>query len=392
MKNFKLILLSVAGLLSMGLMSCNSDMDSDPRYSAPTEFVLNTPKYSSALYDLQNTETVQLTCSQPNYGYAAPTEYVVQVSTNNKWTEAEGYDAKTQNLPITYTTAKMDIDAKELDLAICQALKLEKPEDCPSDPIKVYIRLQAFIPSVEGSEIYSNSIELPNVQVYYALPDVVLPTQMYMIGKFCEWNWNSAAKMIAINGHPEKFWTIRYVKAGEGFKFNYSNSWDGNDFGYNESIVTLKNTDAAGKVSADKDGNFTIEKSGWYIFAVTTTIVGREYNYTVEILPPNVYVYGAANGGIWSNDAAWKFAVVDDPDAEFPFVSPTVLATSGTDDSCLRLCIHPDEWTDIDWWRTEFIFFNGVITYRAAGNDQDRVGNAAGKVYLNFVTGSAKVE
>ena len=84
--------------------------------------------------------------------------------------------------------------------------------------------------------------------------------------------------------------------------------------------------------------------------------------------------------------------VVDDPDAAFPFVSPTVLATDGDDSSCLRLAIHPDEWSGIDWWRTEFIFFDGVITYRADGGDQERVGNAAGKVYLNFVTGQGKVE
>lgn len=209
------------------------------------------------------------------------------------------------------------------------------------------------------------------------------PKTMYMIGGFCGWNWDNAAQMVVVNGSNESvFWTIRYVKAGEGFKFNSNTAWDGGEFGYDGATV---GTCVAGEVTSD-GGNLAVEKAGWYIFVIDNSGVKPVLN----VYEPNVYVFGAANGGIWNSTEEWKFQVVGDGDAEWPFVSPTVLATDGTDASCLRLCI---ELPGYDWWKTEFIFYeDGNIMYRGNGGDQARTGNPAGKVYLNFVTGKGKVE
>ena len=208
------------------------------------------------------------------------------------------------------------------------------------------------------------------------------PAAMYMIGNFCGWSWDNAAEMVPVNSHDGLFWTIRYVKAGagEGFKFNTSNAWDGGEFGYGTEIGEC----VAGAVS-DDGGNLVIEKGGWYIFVIDNTTGTPVLN----VYEPNVYVFGPANGGTWGVTDEWKFNVVDDPDAEWPFVSPQVLATDGTDSSCLRLCV---VLPGCEWWQSEFIFYDGEISYRGTGGDQARVGNAAGKVYLNFVTGKAKVE
>ena len=59
----------------------------------------------------------------------------------------------------------------------------------PTEPIKVWLRVKAEIPEVEkvgllNSVIYSNEITLNRVMPYYALPDMQLPTAMYMIGQF----------------------------------------------------------------------------------------------------------------------------------------------------------------------------------------------------------------
>ena len=392
MKNFKYIIWSVLGL-AMTAVSCDKPTDENPVYQEPQAFVLNTPAYANAVYDLKNTDNVVLTWSQPDYGFAAEVDYKVQVSVDGDWTSD-----KVQTVSEASNSCKTSIDAHELAVLICQALGVAAEDEMPTEPIKVWLRVKAEIPEVEkvgllNSVIYSNEITLNRVMPYYALPDMQLPTAMYMIGQFCNWDWGKAPKMVAVNGHPELFWVIRYVKAGEGFKFNYTPDWGGTQFGYDESIVTIANN-VAGDVTADGDGNFVLSKSGWYIFGVATEIVGRSYHYTIDILPPDVYVYGMANGGTWDKSEAWKFDVIDDPDAEWPFVSPTVLATQGDDSACLRLAICPDTWSvgTVDWWRTEFIFFDGNITYRADGPDQDRVGNPAGKVYLNFVTGKGKVE
>ena len=393
MKKLNYIILGLLSLLSANV-SCDSPKEDNAIYNEPTSFVLNTPAYADAVYDLKNTSSLVLTCSQPDYGFAAAVDYTVQISVDGDW-ESD----KVQTLSEVSNSAVITVDANELDVLICQALGVASEEEMPTEPIKLYVRVKAEIPPVEkGSElnsvIYSNTITLNRVMPYYALPDMELPTSMYMIGNFCGWDWSTAPKMIAVNGHPELFWVIRYVKAGEGFKFSSTPDWSGNQFGYDTSIVSIAHN-VAGEVSADGDGNFVVTKGGWYIFGVATEIVGRSYKYTIDILPPDVYVYGNANGGTWDKSEDWKFDVIDDPDAEWPFVSPTVLATPGNDnDGCLRLCICPDEWSvgSVDWWATEFIFFDGNISYRADGGDQDRVGNPAGKVYLNFVTGKGKVE
>ncbi|MEG2599852.1 MAG: SusF/SusE family outer membrane protein [Muribaculaceae bacterium] len=388
MKKYSVLLFCMLGLLLFN--SCEDDRSNNPRYTDPTAFVLNTPKYAEGFYDLKKTETIQLTCSQPDYGYAAAAVYSVEISVDGNFDPEKGFVAEDQTLPTTSPLCIIDANAKDFDIAICRALKVQAPGDMPTSAIPVYVRLKSHLPGIESSVIYSNVITLTKVMPYYALPDLVLPPKMNMIGQFCGWNWTDAASMVPINGAPGSFWVIRYVKAGEGFKFCPDRSWDTKtDFGFKDLII--KNT-AAGDVT-DAEGNIVIAKGGWYIFAIHTAIKGRNFEHTLEILPPNVYVYGAANGGAWGNKPEWKFTIDEDPNAEYPFVSPTVLATAGDDGSCLRLCIHPDEWDGkFDWWKSEFIYFSNMIEYRGAGGDQARIGNPAGKVYLNFITGKAKCE
>lgn len=386
MKKMKYLFLGLMGL-AFGVTSCENPEDENPRYQDPTEFVVNESPYKDALIELNNTKNIIITCSQPDYGYAAAAEYAVQVSLDDNWEAENGFDEAVQTLGIKSNSAEIAIDANELAVMLCSLMGVVDENDVESAPIPVYLRVKCSIPNIAGSEIYSNSIVLNKVVPYYALPDVNLPEAMYMIGNFCSWDWKNAATMVPVYDNPDLFWTIRYVKEGEGFKFNSNKAWDGGEVGFDQVTVV------SSVVTASSDGgNIAVDKSGWYIFAVKSTIEGRDILTEVQIMEPNVYVYGAANGGTWGNDANWKFDVIDDPDAEWPFVSPKVLKTDGTDDSCLRLCIHPDEWSGIDWWKSEFIFFDGEISYRGKDGDQTRVGNPEGKVYLNFVTGKAKVE
>src|SRR5574344_409577 len=110
MKKINILLFCLLGLL-FAATSCDGSHDDNPVYQSPTNFVLNTPPYSTALYDLVNTKSIALTCSQPDYGYAAPTTYSVQISLNNKWTAAEGFDEKKQTLDTSYPLCDMAVDA-----------------------------------------------------------------------------------------------------------------------------------------------------------------------------------------------------------------------------------------------------------------------------------------
>ena len=69
-------------LVAVPLMtSCENDDDSNPTLRTPDSFVLNTPAYAeNNTYDLSNAESVNLTTTQPAYGFPAATVYQVQVS------------------------------------------------------------------------------------------------------------------------------------------------------------------------------------------------------------------------------------------------------------------------------------------------------------------------
>ena len=227
----------------------------------------------------------------------------------------------------------------------------------------------------------------------YSLTEII-PT-LYIIGDFCGWDWNNATEMVPGYdnvGETGKFWSVVYIGAesGKGVKFNGVREWDGNEFGYGGA--TLVST-VDGVSFVDDGGNIGVSKSGWYIIGVDKVANGTSYDYTVNLFPANVYVYGTCTGlgdNGWTDMPEWTFTVPEAADGEF--VSP-VLAADGE----LRLCIHPmnadgTQWIG-DWWKSEFIFLNGKIAYRGKGGDQERVNVTAGqRVYLNFTTGDARAE
>ncbi len=58
--------------LGLGIFTaCDDDRDSNPTLNAPTEFVLNTPVISSEVVDLANSSSIEISCSQPDYGFPA---------------------------------------------------------------------------------------------------------------------------------------------------------------------------------------------------------------------------------------------------------------------------------------------------------------------------------
>ena len=224
----------------------------------------------------------------------------------------------------------------------------------------------------------------------YSLTEII-PT-LYIIGDFCGWNWDNATEMVPGYdnvGETGKFWSVVYIgsESGKGVKFNGAREWDGNEFGYSD--VTLVST-VEGVSFVDDGGNIGVSKSGWYIIGVEKVANGTSYDYTVNLFPANVYVYGDCTGGLWEDRAEWLFTVPATADGEF--VSPALAA-----DGALRLCVHPmnadgTPWIG-DWWKSEFIFYDGKIAYRGKGGDQAAVQAQAGQqVYLNFTTGDARAE
>lgn len=359
--------------------ACSSDRESNPVFEAPTEFKLNTPTLVNNLYDLKNSASIVLTCSQANYSYTAPATYTVEVALSEEGFEKEAFKV----LPTVHNKAKMEIPAAEMAVALTELSG--KEEDAFPYETPVFVRVKSEIPNTGNSAetvIYSNIVELPRVQVYYAIPPVELPTQMNIIGSMVEWKWENALEMVPTHSNPDVFWRIAYFPEGAEFKVNANKEWDGGQVGAKGIIHDLAGANISGT------DNLKIGKGGWYLVIVRSEIAGSKLDTHVYFAAPNVYLFGATNGGVWEHAQAPLFTVPATNNADF--VSPAFVA-AGEIRACVNLNV--DDISGIDWWKSEFIVLGGKIAYRGVGGDQDRVSGAVGqKLYLNFTAGTGKVE
>lgn len=359
--------------------ACSDDNDSNPTLQTPTRFVLNTPALAAnGVYDLANSTTVELTCSQPDYGFPATTQYTVQVATKQDMSDAA-------DLGTTFTTAKMAVPADELastltDLEVQQGK--EETKDFPMD-IPVYIRVKANLLTANGdpvanTEILSNTVTLKQVHLLFSLPPVTAPEHLYITGEqFDNFKWDNAVEMAPVHSHPGVYWHLVWI-GSQGIKFNAAKAWDGNEVGF---AGITKSGELADQI-IDGGGNIASNKPGWYLMVVTCTVKGRDLLYDVRFEQPNVYLMGKATvGGNWEKgEKAALFTVPTTADGEF--VSPAFAQTIPTgDDSGIRAYVD----LGFDWWQSEFMVFDKKIVYRGTGGDQSRVaGDAGQKLYLNF--------
>lgn len=372
--------------MSLTLMTaCSDDNDSNPTIQSPTEFKLNTPALENTPIDLANSSKIMLTCSQPNYGYTASVQYTVQVATKEDMSDAV-------ELSETSTSAKVEINAASLASALTN-IYVEKGKteaDFPMD-VKAYFRLKANIVTsngnvVEGTEILSNVVSLNKIHLLFSLPPVNLPSNVFVVGNFCDWDWAKSFDMVQVYGTDNTFWRLVYID-DSGIKLNTVAEWNKSEVGYAGITVSGDCKDDI----IDKDGNIASSKPGWYLVIVTTSVVNREIHYDVQFNKPTIWLIGPAAG---SDDFAeeaegWSFTVPTTKDGEF--VSPAFVGSvpAGTDKGVRMYVKIPGH----DWWHSEFVTLDGKIKYRATGGDQDRATGSVGQqVHLNFAKGTGEIK
>ncbi len=384
-KYIKSTLLMLCGLALF--TACSDDNDSNPTFVAPTEFVLNAPSVQDQLVDLGESTTITLTCSQPNYGYPAATTYNVYVAASSDMSDAVLFE-------INSSTTTLELDASTIastltDIYVAQG----KTEDDFPMTVPVYFQAEAVMTAttgtvLEASRIKSNIVSINQAVLPFSLPDVTAPEALYIVGNFNGWSWDSALSMVPVYGATNILWHMVYID-GSGIKFNTALSWDGNEVGYDG--ITINSASELGDEIIESDGNIASSNPGWYLMIVNCGVNGRTITYDVTFNKPEVYLIGVAIGEWTELVESAKFEVPTTADGDF--VSPVLPALAGNDDDgCVRIyCKIPD----YDWWKSEFIvgLDGDNITYRAGGDDQDRVGCAEGdRVYLNFSTDTGSIK
>ncbi len=170
-----------AMVLPLLFTSCSDDNDSNPTLDlshAADGFVLNTPAYAeNNTYDLASANNLTLSCSQPNYGgIPYVVRYYVQVALDKKFLTDTTTTHK--ELSTSYTTAKMAVDAAELNSTLVDMFQAANPDTSVPETMPVYVRLRAVIDGTLDpylGQSYSNIITLPSVKATYKAPDAQSP-------------------------------------------------------------------------------------------------------------------------------------------------------------------------------------------------------------------------
>lgn len=379
----KLIYILLLAVVAVGFVSCEEDRDSNPIWNedAAKTFVLNMPAVAvNNVLDLEGSDNVVFTTSQPDYGFPVSTVYTT-------WVSLDG--AEYVALPTTSTSAVISIPAKEINEALLGLLG----DGDVSEPMPVKVKLTAALfADPEMGKAESNVIELPKVKVYVPKVEVTLPTKMHIVGGFAaSEGWSKFVAMAPAYSQEGMFYGVVYLAEGDEFKINPDAGWKGNDMGTGQ--ITLDGDIAATCENGDKGSNLKMgSASGWYNVIVKAKIANGAVQYTMSMIEAKVYIIGAAFGGVWEKSDDALFTAPATADGEW--VSP---AFTGSGE--LRMFID----CGIDWWKTEFTLDgDNNIFYRTMdipNNWAENVGaayskqvNADGHVYLNFTAGTGRIE
>ncbi|MBQ8711583.1 MAG: SusE domain-containing protein [Prevotella sp.] len=188
MKHNKIFSLLAAGMALLGMTSCSDDNDSNPVLNtAPTTFVLNTPTMSEQYIELTEDNTVSLSWSQPDYGFAALATYYIQVGVvgnggNITWSD--------NLLETTYTKCRADVPGEEIAMAINDADGFKAEEDYQDMGVRpIAVRVISAILDGENNDIpitkiTSNTVTFKQVQAYKAIK---APKKIWIIGACGGW-------------------------------------------------------------------------------------------------------------------------------------------------------------------------------------------------------------
>ena len=161
-----------------GLTSC--EQNTDPKLTIPEDhsFVLNQPAFADQYLQLTQGNSFEVTCTQPDYGYAATATYGMQVSLTEDFAD---YRSLT---PVKPGLARIEILDQDLALALCElhGFTASNYQDLPAE--KIYLRATCEIKGIEGTECVSNVITLNNVKFYLAIME---PGQIYLVGSPNKW-------------------------------------------------------------------------------------------------------------------------------------------------------------------------------------------------------------
>lgn len=183
MKKISILFASVVAMLSFN--SCSETWDDNPTLKDQPEnatFTLLKPAMADNLVLLDQGGSLHMECNQPDYGYQAAASYQVQASLTQDFANYVSLAS------IQHNRSEINPPCSEVANAACKLLGVVLESDVPTQPIKMYFRLKAFVEqSEETTTCYSNVVEFSQVKVYYNISVPGLHSGYYIRGGCNNW-------------------------------------------------------------------------------------------------------------------------------------------------------------------------------------------------------------
>lgn len=289
--------------------------------------------------------------TKAEFGAQSPVSYVIEIDTDASFGRPQ------EVARYTSVGEEVKFTVEQLNSAV-QSFLPEGIQAKDVEEMTFHINLKAIL-GTSGN--YAAQYAEAKTIKFTPMPALDGPT-IYMIGSdFGAWEWGNPGivKMVPVHSKEEVYWTVKYFRAEEGFKWAPKKTWS-NDFfelggkGKDEGFIT-------------KDKNAYVEKDGFYIVYID------QKESKIIMKPAEVFGIGDCFGGY----DAGKYPFIHDNAGK---VMTITAAKAGE----LRMYANAPV-GGIDWWKMEFIILGGEIEYRGGGDDQERVSVDAGQtVTLDF--------
>lgn len=223
---------AIAGM-ALGFASCDEAWDDNPVLKTHdgviTTSFLNEPvmqDQSIMLTQANGTGSFHLTCSQPDFGYAAIATYKVQVSLSSEFTE---YREIAQAF---YDCAQINPVNSDMAAALEYLAGVQTEADLPLPYKPLYVRLRSFVAQDEEHTQYlSNVVKFNSVSAdYLAIWVSDVPVDIYLRGGMNGWGSDPAWRFVT--GPEEDTWVIKNVTIPAGTEFKVADpNWGEMNYG-----------------------------------------------------------------------------------------------------------------------------------------------------------------
>lgn len=292
----KIFLMCAVASAALGFSSCNETWDDNPvlkgHEGTPTVAILNAPALQDQyilLTEDNKDGNILLTCSQPDYGYAAIATYKVQLSLTEDFARFEEISQSFYNCAEINPTNKDFASAFEK----LHDIKTEDELDRVKDYQTVYVRLRSYIAqSPSNTEYLSNVVKFDKVAAtYLAVWISGTPVDLFIRGGMNDWGGTETGPdgtpgpWQFVTGPDENTWIIDNVtiKANTSIKVSTA-TWKpinlGGNAGENDDSQMIKPGEEVAMTGGDNPGHMRMDVD--FTGKVLLRLAGEVYYITFD--------------------------------------------------------------------------------------------------------------